>query len=352
MNLTENGVIDYLLYRNLLNNEQALNENTKVFKSFSRNRNFVIEANEKKIYFVKQAASGSAEKIKTLRNEANFYWLVNNDDNFKALRPFICNYFDFHPVWHILIIEGLHHKTDLFDMISQQGIIDVQTAILTGEALAALHSIKYSNIKGTKAETLFNKSVPWAFKMENNRMNKESAHTNAHQQLFEIINKHANYIELINHARNSYTVSALIHGDMKFPNLVLHTDNDQKAVKIIDLEICDFGDPCWDVAGFFQSFLTWWIVSANANNTVLNNNQPAVQQFWKTYFATIGEPGIIENDLLVKSMQYTAIRMIQTTYEYSATQKDLLQNQVKMLQVSLNILKNASQACEDLLGIK
>lgn len=352
MNLTESGVIDYLLYRGIIGYNEALNQNTTIAKSFSRNRNFIINTSEEKNYFVKQAASGSVEKIKTLRTEANFYWLVNNDEKFSALRPYICKYFDYNPTWDILIIDGIKNKTDLYDIIRQKGMIDMETSALSGKALAALHSIKLADIKDTKAEKLFNKSVPWAFKMETDKMNKEAARTNASKQLFEIVNQHASYIDLINHARNIYSIDSLIHGDIKFPNLVLQNEGEEQCVKIIDLEICDFGDPCWDVAGFFQSFLTWWIDTTNANNQLLENNQPSIQQFWKTYFKATGEASDKENDLLQKSMQYTAIRMIQTTFEYSIVQNELQSNQVKMLQMSLNILKNPSQACVDLLGIE
>lgn len=352
MNLTEGGVLDYLLYRGLINYNEALHEHTAIYKSFSRNRNFVVTSSEEKNYFIKQAASGSAEKIKTLRTEANFYWLVNNDEKFSALRPFICRYFDYHPAYHLLVIEGIKNKIDLYDTIRYAGIIDLEAATLTGKAMAALHSIKFADVKNTKAETLFNKSVPWAFKMETDKMNKEAARTNATKQLFEIVNTHANYIDLINHARNAYAITNLIHGDIKFPNLVLSNESENQSVKIIDLEICDFGDPCWDVAGFFQSFLTWWIENTNTNNQALENNHPSINQFWKSYFAATKERTEKEKELLVKSMQYTAIRMIQTTFEYSVTQKELQNNQIKMLQLSLNILKNSPQACEDLLGIK
>jgi|CXWJ01.1.fsa_nt_gi hypothetical protein len=351
MNLTESGVIDYLLYRGLINYDQALDERTTVSKNFSRNRNFLVGTYQEKNYFVKQASTGSAEKIKTLRTEANFYWLVNNDEKFSALRPFICRYFDYHPTYHILIIEAIKHKTDLYDIIRHKGIIDLETAALSGKALAGLHAVKYDQIKNTKADALFNKSVPWAFKMETDKMNKEAARTNATKQLFEIVNAHANYIDLINHARDAYSISCLIHGDMKFPNVVLQNIDEQQSVKIIDLEICDFGDPCWDVAGFFQSFLTWWIENTNANNQSLENNQPAINQFWQAYFNATEQSADKENELLIKSMQYTAIRMIQTTFEYSASQKELQHNQIKMLQMSLNILKNAKQACHDLFGI-
>lgn len=351
MNLTESGVIEYLLYRGLITYDDALSHQTIVSKSFSRNRNFIVNTASQKNYFVKQATSGNAEKIKTLRTEANFYWLVNNDDLFSALRPFICRYFDYHPSYNILIIEGIKNKTDLYELIRFNNVIDNDIAQMAGKAMAALHSVKYSNIKDTKANGLFLKMLPWAFKVEVNRSNNDNFRTNASRQLFEIVNKHSSYVDYINKAKEAWQINCLIHGDIKLPNLAIDITDTTKAVKLIDLEICDFGDPCWDVAGFFQSFLLWWVDVANTNSEALDKCQPAIRHFWKSYFNESNSTDA-EDHVLIKSMQYTAVRIIQSTYEYAVSQNDLHVNQVKLLQLSLNILKNAKKACADLLGIE
>ena len=65
--------------------------------------------------------------------------------------------------------------------------------------------------------------------------------------------------------RGEWRQDALIHGDMKWDNCVMPRHDDParaaEGLKIVDWELADIGDGCWDVGAVFQAYLAHWILT-------------------------------------------------------------------------------------------
>jgi len=62
--------------------------------------------------------------------------------------------------------------------------------------------------------------------------------------------------------RAAWSPACLIHGDIKWDNFVLPIGSeDPAALKIIDWELADFGDPAWDLACVLAGYLLSWLLS-------------------------------------------------------------------------------------------
>ena len=85
-----------------------------------------------------------------------------------------------------------------------------------------------------------------------------------------IVNEKKGFVNRVKQIGNKWQVKSLIHGDIRFANFIL-TGSTKTKIKLIDWEISDFGDPLWDVAGVFQSFLYYWVVKADAKAVVLQS---------------------------------------------------------------------------------
>ena len=75
--------------------------------------------------------------------------------------------------------------------------------------------------------------------------------------------------------------------------------------------------------------------------------------FWEGYIsaAAVNKSSNEINNLLIQSTEFCAIRLIQSVYEMNIS-KDKLDNHSRyMIQISLNILRNAEEAVLQLLGI-
>lgn len=351
MILTEQGVIHYLLYRGLIGGEDALCDKTILKKSSSRNRNFLLSLKNNQGFFIKQSSSFLSEKTETLRSEANLYWLANNDPAFAILLPVLCKYYDYNPQYNILILESISKGKDVFEIMQKNKTVDQKIATEMARALSLIHHITLPALKNARSENLFSKFIPWIFRIEKDKSNPFYTGTAAAKEIIDIVNKHSNFITLVIENKEAWEIKSLIHGDIKFPNFFVKESENGDTFKVIDFEICDLGDPCWDAAGVFQSFLTWWADAAGATDESLTFIQPAVKLFWEIYSNEMADLYADEFAFRMKCMKYAAIRMIQTCYEMSSGQELLFPNQIKILQMSLNILTEPQQACTDLFDI-
>jgi hypothetical protein len=201
MLLTEQSVLNYLLYRGLINGDAAVSEKTIIKKNFSRNRNFTITLENKTGFFLKQISTSSSEKQQTLRAEANCYWLAKNDSKFSSLLPVLCNYHDYNPQYHILIIESLNTGSNVFEYLQYHKNISNEISVSMADALSAMHHITSSVIDDSPAKKLFSKFIPWIFKIEKDKRTIFNITTPATKQVIDIVNEFSNYVELINQCK-------------------------------------------------------------------------------------------------------------------------------------------------------
>jgi len=153
---------------------------------------------------------------------------------------------------------------------------------------------------------------------------------------------------------------------MKWDNCIIYAkpeENDELNLKIVDWELADLGDACWDVGAIFQAYLSFWILSmqmlgdpspaqlVDMAQYPLEKMQPAIQTFWKTYVHTMQMDDTVSREWLERSVKYGAARMIQTAYECLSFSPQITANALCLLQVSLNILKSPQEAISDLLGM-
>ena len=184
--------------------------------------------------------------------------------------------------------------------------------------------------------------------------------------MFSIVRSYPEFNETLDELRDKWRFDSLIHGDMKWDNLVVSVAEENgkgESVKIVDWELADIGDARWDVGAILQSYLSFWILSippnAEANAEQLERlaqyplepMQPAIRAFWKTYIATRQIGNEEGRQLLESCVKFGAARMIQTAYEYMQYSPQISASALYLLQVSLNTLKSPKEAISDLLSL-
>jgi thiamine kinase-like enzyme len=158
--------------------------------------------------------------------------------------------------------------------------------------------------------------------------------------------------------------TTLVHNDIKFNNFLVDYDYEHKkikGIKLIDWELADIGDPLWDAAAVIQNYLVLWLSTdvpeqlaqqAQVKKVKLEEVQPSISSFWKRYSQQLKmEPGI-QRSVLVKTTKYVALKLIHSCFEMAPGSNVLQPVSVKMLQMSLNILRSPEDAAVRLLGIK
>lgn len=337
-----------------------------------RNRNFKVMCEHQQSYFVKQIRNWDHQSAATIRREATCYQLAETDPDFHALRILIPRYYHFDPARNLLVVELLPNSVSLTALYHRQNSFPPSLADRLGTALGSYHEgTRALSAAAASDHSIFPRETPWILSLHHHAATIQAAQAGGFRVL-EIVQEFPEFQERFSEMQQAWQRDCLIHGDMKWENCIgyrnttdaTNATGDDWDIKIVDWELSDIGDPCWDIGAIFQSFLTFWIMSmefepqAPATHHVetarypLEAMQPAINAFWNAYAATRGLPATPEDNVLVRSTGYCAARMIQTAYEYAYYSSHVPPQIIALLQVSMNILKEPATAIQHLFGIE
>lgn len=343
------NLIHYLFDKGFTSPESVINSEVKIIPVSSRNRNFKILINNKPGYLVKQISAPDEEKMRSLRQEAILFWLVKNDPQYQSLSKFMPAFHDFEENDQVLTIELIENSQDLFAYYQLRE--HVSTTVFEGlsSAFSEVHLITSSKISGSASSSFFDRKIPWIFFIGQGKLPPKN---NIDMQIMKLVCSNNEFIHHIEQLRKQWTLESLIHGDVKWANILI---TDHEKVKIIDWEISDVGDPAWDIAGIFQSVLNSWyfsIAGFNHEPNGLTEQKVSLQFFWDSYCVKMGYSSGDRKKRLQKIIGYTALRVIQTCLESTFKAVAFYDNTARYLQLAHNILRYRDDAQTELFGIK
>lgn len=363
MILTPYNIAYYLLDRNLVTPESIVDGDFMVVEHSSRNRNFKVLRKENAGYFIKQVRDIEPGAIATMRTEASCYWLAQSDPAFAALSPLMPRFHGYDPQRHAIIVEMLPASETLSEYHRRLADFPPAMAAKLANALGSYHR-QVRPPDDSPYSGIFTRRVPWvlsAHQMAAAGMPGSVANT----QVLAIISRYPQFQQILESLQRDWQPTALIHGDIKWDNCLLSASpEDDLSLKIVDWELADIGDPYWDVGAVFQAYLSFWIFSIPVTTQMpigdalelaqypLENMQPAMRAFWKSYLETQEVSEKEAGPLLRRCLQYGAARMLQTAYEYMYFAPQISISAICLLQVSLNMLESPDEAIEHLLGIE
>lgn len=345
------NLIHYLLEKGFVKAQSVVDADVKIIPVSSRNRNFKIHIGNSPGYLVKQVSSTDEEKLLSLRQEATLFWLVKNEPVFSPLAPFLPAYHDFDTNEQILVIELIENSQDVFNHYQVNGKISDGVFEQLSQTFAAIHSITAQQVSTSPSAVFFGCKTPWIFYIGPgfNLPHKN----NVDLQIMNLVRSNKEFVFHIEQLKKEWAVESLIHGDVKWANILV-TNNGE--VKTIDWEICDIGDPAWDIAGIFQSVLNSWYFTGNGLNTpdekFLQTQRISLQLFWDSYCQKMGYTSDERKKRLQKTIGYTGLRVIQTCLESTFKATGFYDNTARYLQLAHNILRYRDDAQTELFGIE
>jgi thiamine kinase-like enzyme len=364
MVITRSNVCYYLLERGLLSTESVVDGDLLVVEVTRRNRNFKIIRQHARSFFLKQIQNWEPQAIASLQREATCYWLAQTGVELKPLAALMPAYCLYDPARHIVVTELLSEGENLSDYHRRSGQFPTEAARQLGEALGTYHRETGGKLKESLQNSVFPKQVPWILSANQQNAHLVQALSAGNAELLKIVQKYPEFHQALDEMRHQWRTDALIHGDIKWDNCVLCSSsngNGQKVLKIVDWELADVGDACWDIGAVFQAYLSFWILSIPVypgftSAQLLKQAQfpleamvPAMHSFWNAYVATRRVTEVDAPGLLERCVKYGAARMIQTAYEYLQYSAQVTPQVLSLLQVSLNILKDPRDAVFHLL---
>jgi hypothetical protein len=369
MFLTSQNLVYYLLERGLLSAAQVVDGDYMVVEAPRRNRNFKVMNRDRGGLFVKQVQRWDPQSIGTVQLEAHCYRLTNQDPDFASLRDLMPRYHLFDERRAVLVTELLAGAETLAEYHFRHGGFPDEIATQLGTAFGRYHRQVRAGHRTPAADpggATFPRRVPWILTFHQVTPQMLQGVSGGNRQLLEILQRYPEFGQTMGRLAAGWKQESLIHGDIKWDNCVLVPaggENGAVKLKLVDWELADWGDPCWDVAAIFSAFIVFWIQSLplapgqDAARAVkltqfpIERMQPTMQAFWKSYSGEMRLGAEAAREVLARSVLYCGARTVQTAYEYMQMSPQLSNPALYMLQASMNILKQPDEATSELLGL-
>lgn len=354
----------YLSERGLVPFESVVEGDFVIADQSSRNRNLKILRERSPAFFIKQVTSQQPHYIKTLRREAACYRMAWEDPRFGALADLMPKLQSWDEASLILVIELLPHAETLWEHHLRLEGFPTETARMQGQKLGIYHA-RFPSGQLVQGGDAFERQVPWILSIHETNPQYLQQMSRSNNQLVAILHQYPQLGEALTALKESWTKRVLIHGDIKWENLVLtrRDPSDPPQLKIVDWEMADVGDDCWDAGAVFQAYLSFWIFNLPLQSGVALDQaiarsrfkseemQPAMAAFWKAYSGCRGLSAESDRILLQRSVQCAAARMIQTAYEGIQRSPDITPHALCQLQMSMNMLQDPAVAVREMIGL-
>lgn len=360
MILTDENVYHYLIERDLVQNETVVGGDFMA-QHFPTTRNNIIKVFLKTgtSFFIKQCTTDGVFKD-ILKRESNVYKLLHSNDLFSNFSNRLPSMLDYDDERNVLITELKQDTISLHDYYLKARTFPVALGIEQAQSLSGFHVL-------LSAETdvkSFPHTPPWILQLNDFNAYHYFPTNTENGKFIQLIQQNELLKNELDKLKKGWTKTHFIHGDIKWINFLIDHKNESQTLFVIDWELADVGDPCWDVAGLLQSYISAWVfgfdnqvpsatkLHDNLSAFELEHMLPSIEIFLDTYLSLqgIGQTGRLT--WLVKTMQYTAARILQTAIEGVVFDPNIYANNMRCMQLAFNIFKDPQAALTGLLGIK
>jgi len=363
--LSPENLVYYLLERGFVTRESVVNGGVEISEIPRRNRNFRVKQREGPGYFLKQVRRWEPETLRTLQAEAQCYRLAAEDESFTDLAGIVPHFHSYDQRRAVLVTELLDGAETVNEHHFRNASFPVELAEQLGRAFGNYHRKANMNPPAT-LDGMFPRCPAWVLSLHEGMPPHTVPNLSGGiHQMLGMVRQFPQFGTVLDKLRTEWRFDVLIHGDIKWDNCVLcPLSNGDFQLKIVDWEMADWGDSCWDLAGIFSAYLSLWVQSLPGNGLAnpgalvaqarfpIERMQPAIRSFWNTYTQCRDVSGQAARDLLRRTVQYAGARNIQTAFEVLQLSPQANSNTVLLLQLSMNVLTNPEDASRELLGVE
>jgi thiamine kinase-like enzyme len=359
MQLAPETVYQYLHKRQLINEEAVVKGHFMIHPVKTRNNIMKVLIQSDNSLFIKQTENNSIANT-LFQREISAYNLFKNDSSFVSFKTYVPELLDYDDENNIIVTELLYNSTNLHEHYMQSKKFDLNLALQQASILSGFHIIPDSQTN----VSAFPKLLPWIFQLDRYEAQEFFLNNEASTNIIRLIKENQVLQNTLIDLSITWKSTHFIHGDIKWVNFLITQDNYGIKQKLIDWELADIGDPVWDVAGLLQSYITVWLLGFDNNDPAnynlphymqpfdIKNTQTSARTFLYEYMSIQKYPEIEYNDFLIKVMQFTAARIIQTSIEGITYNSKIEANNMRCIQLAFNIMNDPIAALKELFNIK
>ncbi|MEM9454152.1 MAG: aminoglycoside phosphotransferase family protein [Myxococcota bacterium] len=356
MMISRENIGPYLTERRLLPLEELHAGKVRVYARGSRNNNLVIERAEGNDFFVKQSRiSFDPSSIQTLRREAMFYFVVAADPAYEKLRDLLIRCYLFDTARNIVVLDHLTGFESLFDRRLRHGPCSAQIGESIARALATLHVHGAAAVGSSPHPDVFPQALV-------NGLAAIDAPISTIKPGFDHIKRALNadpvVMNVMRSLRDTWSPTTLIHNDLKSQNILVRreqADDDETSLYLIDWELVDRGDPCWDLGSILSDGLYSYLLDSCGIKTgieQLAQIQPFLSGFWNRYCSDAGLSGQARRSMTERAVSMAGACLLNKAFEVAYMSDPLPLHGQLCLQTAFNILRAPQVAMTQIFGIE
>lgn len=340
------ALVENLATKQLLDPSSVTDGTFTIYDLSSRNRNYLVQQHQP--LFVKIGLD--EQRQDTLRGEAEIYQTMRTRASQESFLPAL-RHFD--PSDGVMITEGLTGSIALYELFHEPNNTELEKA---GELLGkAMSRIAQTEVEWDHTGRDY---APWPFTLAAPALDSYVNFSSAAQELIRLLQQNLDYAKHLEQLRNSWRNNGFIHNDLKPDNVLFTSAEGQgvEAVRIIDWEMSGLGDTDWDVGTLWASVVKIWVDSAERPGEPgmkLRRKPEALfafnRSFWAAYTAKMPQSERLQRTL--RTVQFAGVGLLKAVIEQAEMTHTPTRSHLLYLQVSHNLILNASQAANTLLGI-
>jgi Phosphotransferase enzyme family len=359
MHLSAANLAHFLMGYGLLGANEIVAAHLTIIDSSRRNRNFKVIRNGSIGLFVKQMRDMQTDAMLTLKREAACYELARDDAALSRLMPRLIRYDENR---HVIILELLPEAESLLNYHMRNKTFPIEIGRMLGEGLGVYHTQAGALIENEKLKQLLARQIPVILTLGRGGHAMLGRFGRIGPAISALLQQHKEFEGLLDALGAEWRFDSLVHGDMKWDNVLVYSAGGGLDFRIVDWEMADFGDAAWDVGAVLQSFLSMWIMSMPIASGVppeayvsmaaqpLDAMRPVLKSFWEAYAKTRKFGKDRSNGELERCMCFAAARLVWSAIEQRLYVSQLDPAASALLQVSLNVLKDPARAVRELLN--
>jgi Phosphotransferase enzyme family len=369
--LTVDSVASFLLDRGLIDVSWIIDGDLTIRSAARRNRNLRVEGPSGSGFFIKQPDDPDEGGHETLRCEAAFYQFCRQAPDFAPLTRFVPRLVASEIEPPVLVIDLVPDGVSLWSELKKHTFDGhaLETARSLGEVLGTIHRVlRVTDLGQSPYLAWLSHALPWVFALQNPTMTLRAGLSPANLETLRVLQTQEVFGEQFDRLSKQWRPGAVIHGDVRFENVVVRRrrpgqERDAVELWLVDWEFTRIGDPAWDLAGALQDYLVFWISSMPLSKGLTAEQmigearlplaalQSATRALWSGYRIGAGLHQVEEQDLLSRAVAFSAVRLIQSAFEAADSADSLRGRSVLLLQISANLLADPERGQVQLYGI-
>lgn len=317
MQLNQTSLLAYLLGRSWLDGDAVISGDAVVRERRLRHTSFVVEQDGPGGLFVKQLHDPHPEALSSLVREVAFYRAVVAG-RLPGLAPVVPRLVGWDEHERVLALTRFDGDSAQDRAVAGRPLTPDE-ATRTGDALARAHRVSAATAQSMAPEALGD-PMPWAFHLARFLETGPRPIPGAGRDLLDVLRNHPLLVDWLAQLTAWWRPGTLIHGDLKWENVLLGRSGGDVRVCLIDWEMASVGDPVWDVATLLQAALLRTCLVRGTSSPLERHDmqrfhfvQRAFLGAWASAMG-LADLGTERRRLLA----FTAARLVYSAYEHAA----------------------------------